>query len=478
MNNKYRYLIKNIGLLTISNFGGRILSFILVPLYTSILTTTEYGTYDFYTTTVSLLVPILSVCINDAVLRFTIDKKCDNPNDVCTVGFRNMLRSILIFGALVLANYFFNLIPTLNEYPIYLFLFFVAERFYGLLNSVARGIDRVNDYAISGLINSAVVLGGNILFLVVFKWGIGGYFIAHILANFVSALYLTIRIRFSKYINLHLENKNTTKEMEAYSKPFILNSIAWWINNVSDRYIIIWLCGTSANGIYSVAYKIPSIINAIEAIVHQAWTLSAVKEFDDENKSFYSETYNLYNFGLIFACSVLIILDQLLARILYAKDFYTAWKYVPFLIISVLFACLGGHIGAIFSAAKDSKVFAQTTGIGAIVNVALNIALVKYIGVIGAAVATMVSYCVVWVLRLIKSRKYIKLELNLKRDAISYIILLVQSVALVAIENFAIKYAIQAICLALISVLYFKEFKIYFNKALELLSKLKGKMSK
>lgn len=98
---KYKYLLKNIGLLTVSNFASKILSFLLVPLYTSILTTKEYGVYDIFNTTVLLLIPIFTIDIVDAVLRFSLDDKVDN-NDVYTIG------NILTFVSTLILGLFFN----------------------------------------------------------------------------------------------------------------------------------------------------------------------------------------------------------------------------------------------------------------------------------------------------------------------------------------------------------------------------------
>ena len=76
----YKYLAKNIGVLALSNFATKLLSFFLVPLYTSILTTEEYGTYDLFATTVYLLVPILTLNIQDATIRFSLDKNYEKKD--------------------------------------------------------------------------------------------------------------------------------------------------------------------------------------------------------------------------------------------------------------------------------------------------------------------------------------------------------------------------------------------------------------
>ena len=74
MAERVKYLFKNMGILTISSFASKILVFLLVPLYTSILSTSEYGTYDLVVSTISLIYPILTMNIYDAVMRYCLDK--------------------------------------------------------------------------------------------------------------------------------------------------------------------------------------------------------------------------------------------------------------------------------------------------------------------------------------------------------------------------------------------------------------------
>lgn len=474
MKSKYKYLFKNVGLLTLSNFGGKILTFLLIPLYTKYLTTSEYGIYDLYVTTVSLLVPILSVCVLDAVLRFSLDKN-SNKCDIFTVGFRNMVKSIVFFSIIILINYVFNIFPQLNEYPIYLLLYFAGERFYIYFSNIAKGLDKVKEYAICGFINCIMTLLLNILFLTVFHLGINGYFIANILAFFIAGLYLMFKVKIWKYLKLHLNNKNQKHIMINYSKHLVFNSISWWINNSLDRYIIIWLLGTSENGIYSVAYKIPTIINVVQAIFNQAWTLSAVKEFDDKKGDFYSNTYKAYNLVLAFACSILIIFDQLIAKLIYSNDFYIAWKYVPFLLISAMFAALNAFLDSIFAANMDSKQVAKATITGAIINAILNIILIHFIGTVGAAIATMVSYFCMWIIKHIKISKVVELGSNMAKVFSTYAILLAQAVIIFAVQNIWLKHIVAILLLAILTLMNIREIKIIANKAK---SVLKRKLSK
>lgn len=466
MKKDYKYLFKNIGLLTISQFGTKLLSFLLVPLYTNILNTAEYGTYDMFNTTVNLLIPIVTFNIADSILVFALDKN-KSKNNVLSIGIKYAFIGTILVTILSFINKCFDIIKIFNDYwyymPVLLFLIVMVS----VLSCFARGIDRVKETAISGVLCSAVMIGLNILFLLYLRWGLYGYFLASILGYLVQVIYLFISCRCWKYISFK-KNKKLEKEMKDYSLPMIANTLGWWINNSSDRYIVIWLCGVAANGIYSVGYKIPQIINMFQNIFNQAWTMSAVKSFDSEDsEEFFSKTYAIYNCGMTIVCAGIIVFTKLLATFLYAKDFYKAWEYVPFLSISIVFGALSGYLGGIFSAVKDSKIFAKSTIVGAVVNIVLNIILVYMIGALGAAIATGISYFIVWVLRLKHANKYIELQIDLKRDIFTYIILIIESVILFIIDNSVWMYLMEIITLIILGVCYKKEINGILDKVIK-----------
>lgn len=431
---KFKYLLKNIGLLAISQFGTKLLIFFLVPLYTNTLSTSEYGIYDLFYSTINLLIPIITLNVADAVLRYSIDYD-GNKSEVLTIGIKYALYGSIGATILVGVNHFVGLFQVIDEYwgffPIMFFITIISTNFIYF----CRGIDQVKKTAISGVICSVVLILSNILFLLVLKIGLIGYFIANILGPFFQSVYLFFSCKLWKFLR-PVNNKYLEKEMRTYSAPLIANNIAWWINNSSDRFIVTLICGVAQNGIYSVAYKIPTILNIFQTIFSQAWTLSAVKDFDKEDKTgFFSKIYNIYNCIMVILCSGIIMIDRFLAKILYAKEFYYAWHYVPFLVISIVFGSLAGFLGGIFSAVKDSKVFAKSTVVGAMINIVLNCVLVYLLGTIGASIATLVSFWTVWSIRYEHVKKYVNLKINLKRDYTSYIILLLQAIILLAVSS-------------------------------------------
>lgn len=453
--NKYKYLLKNLGLLTISNFGTKILSFVLIPLYTSILSTSEYGTYDVYSTTVSLLIPIFTLNIVEAVMRFTLDEKY-NSSEVLSIGIAGVVRAILIFSLINIVNLSFGIIPIFTQYALYFELLYCGSLIYDLLIQFARGVEKVADVAIAGAMNSFVMLSCNVFFLVIVKIGLSGYFLANCLAYFVPAIYLFFKLHIWEHI-VFKKPGITSKEMYSYSRPLVFNTIAWWINNVSDRYIVTWICGVAANGVYSVAYKIPSVLNIFQSIFSQAWTLSAVKEYEGNSGEFYSEIYKAYNCAMVLVCSALVCLDKLIAKVLFASEFYNAWKYAPFLMLSVVFGSLSGLLGGIFSAAKKSDVFAKTTMMGASINTCLNIVLVYKFGPVGAAISTLISYFVVWIARLIEAKKITSVNVPVGIHMISYLIVLIQSCVWVFVANDIRAYCIEIVLFCFVMIIYSKD---------------------
>lgn len=471
---KYKELLKNVGLLTLSNFGSKLLGFFLIPLYTAILSTEEYGNFDFINVTISLLIPLLTVNISEGAWRYLLDKNIsyNKKKQVCAISLKITLFSIVLIIIFSLLNNYLNLVTILKQYCLYFILYYIFSAFYQFAQNVTRGFDKLQNIAISGIINSVLMLTLNILFLVVFDFKLDGYFFANIIANLVSTIYLFYSIKFSKNLDFKVRDTELQKDMINYSKPLMLNSVGWWVNNVSDRYIVTFMCGIAANGIYSVAYKIPSILSIIQSIFNQAWTVTAIKNINEkDSEKFFNNIYTSYNLIMIICCSILIMMSKILAKFLYLNEFYTAWMYMPFLMISLVFGAMSGLLGGLFSAAKDSKIMGRTTIIGAVINIIGNIILISMIGVNGAAISTAFSYFIVWILRIIHSKKYMNFKINLNKDIFVYLLLVIQAIVMLYVLNNIILYLLQMSLLIL-------EIIIYNNEIIKIIKKIKIKLIK
>ena len=405
-NNKYAYLAKNTMLFTISSFGSKILSFLLVPLYTAVLSTEEYGTADLVTTTAGLLIYVFTLNIADAVLRFAIDRK-NNQEEILTYGIQILLKGSCVFVFLLCVAWKLSIIDWPAYCYVFLFLNFFSNAINQIFSNYLRAIDKVFDVAVSGIIVTAVTIISNIVFLIWLKLGLVGYMLASVIGAIISSIYCAVKsgCRVEYFYKAELD-KNVQHEMKKYSIPLIFNGVAWWVNNSIDKYFVTAICGVAINGIYAVSYKIPTIITVFQSIFSQAWNLSAIKEFDKNDKDgFFSKTYVTYQAGLVVLCSGLILLNIPLAHLLFAKDFFRAWEYSSVLLISLVFNALSGFLGSVFTAVKNSKIFAISTVTAAIINLTLNSLMIPTMGAQGAAIATAISFFVIWIIRVICAKK-------------------------------------------------------------------------
>lgn len=466
--NKGKYLLKNIGLLTIGQFATKIITFLFTPLYTSILLTSEFGTYDIYNTTITLLIPLLTLNIFEATLRFSLDGK--NTNQALKIGIKHICIGSMICLGLIVTNLLLGIYPILNEYWYFFITLFVLVSFVELLSSFARGIDKVSVLALSGVIGSSSTIFANVVLLVVFKIGLTGYFLSHVIGYFFQLLYLVLKISPAKRIQGISIDKSYESEMVRYSTPLIWNSLAWWINDISDRYIVTTMCGLSANGIYAAAYKIPSMLNIFQTIFNRAWTLSAVKDYDkDDQSGFFTRTYEIYNTAIVILCSFLIVFDKPVALYLFRKDYYIAWQYAPFLLISIVFGSISGYIGGLFAAVKNTKIYSVSTGVGAIFNIVFNIILIHFMGVIGAAISTCFSNAIIWIIRLATVKKYMKLRIKLSIHVVMYIILVLQAIILLLVKDAFLMYFMLLGCFFLIIAINLNTIKMIIQRLLSLL---------
>ena len=428
MNAKYSELLKNTGILTIANFSSKILVFLLVPLYTSILSTEDYGVTDLIFSTVQLLTPIMTLNIADAVLRFTLENN-NVKKDVLSISIKYTMLSLLPMAVILFFTTYFWGDNLKGIHWGYIAVYYISYAINQCLPTYTKGIDKVKETAISGIISTVATVGSCIVLLLILRTGITGFFISNILGQITPVIYLGIVV----YKNhgswrRNEDDINLEKRMLCYSIPLIMTNIGWWINNTSDRYIITYFYDVSLNGLLSVAYKIPSILSIIAGVFIQAWQISAMKEYEKKgSKEFYEAVFIYLNVFVYFLCFVLIICVKPLAHIAFQKEFYNAWVFVPFLLLSMVFTANAGFFSPIITSSYNTKDVALSTVYGAVVNVILNIVLVKTIGTQGVAVATAISGFVIMGYRYYVLHRLINVRLFTKISVL-WLLLVIQCV--------------------------------------------------
>ena len=251
--------------------------------------------------------------------------------------------------------------------------------------------------------------------------------------------------------------------MLKYSLPSIPNLLSWWVNSLSDRYIIMWICGPSIAGLYTAASKLPAMVNMVTSVFQQAWQYSTAKEVNTEgSSSFFSNVFRVYVYFCCMVCSTLLVLNKVLCYFLLQADFYTAWKYVPLLLLAATFGCVGTYFGTFYNAVKNNKMLMVSTLIGAVFNIICNIILIPIFGGLGAAIATVTSYFIIMLIRMVDVQKFIELEVNYRNMSLQLVLLVISAV--VACMKYRFTIIISLICMVLIFLTEFNTIIVYSKR--------------
>lgn len=411
--NKKKQLAKN----TIIIFFGRVctqlISFFLLPLYTSYLATKEYGTVDLIQTYVTLLVPIITLELEMSIFRFLIDsrKSEKETNKLISNNFFILGISLSIFSILYIIVSSFVTIP----YRWLILVDIIVCVLSGNFLQVARGFGKTLDYAISCILTGLTTVISNIILICFVHMQAEGMIISMALANFICSLYLFIRLKLYSKINFKIVDFKQIKEMYKYSLPLIPNGISWWIVNVSDRSIISIVLGASANGLYAISNKFPTIISSLTGVFNLSWSESAALHINSSDRDeFFSDITNTI-LRLFMALGVgMLACMPFVFPILIDVKYNDAYNYIPFLVLGTVFNVAICLYSQVYLAKKLSKQVASTAIVGAIINILINVIFIKQIGLYAAAISTMISYFVMMVYRHFDLKKYVNIKIEKK----------------------------------------------------------------
>ena len=425
--NKYQTLAANTILMSVGTFGSKLLVFLMVRFYTGYLTPAEYGTADLITQTANLLIPLVSLDITDAVFRFAAERR-GGRTEAFSVGLR-----VITLGSagLLLVIALLQGIPAVRAYGFLLASFVIASCYHALCAHFVRARGNTALFAAQGFFNTALFIGLNVLFLAVFHWGIRGYVLSTTVANLITTGLLVFRARLWRYAGL-APRRGLRRQMLRYCIPLIPTAVFWWIMGVSDRYMVKWFLGSDANGIYAVAYKIPTILTILATVFMDAWQLSAIAESDGDRQAhlrFYGRIWDAFASAVFLCAGGIIALSPLLIRLLAEKAYYSAWQYIPVLTLSMAAAAFSNFMGSVYVVTKQSKASFWTSLVGAGSNIVLNLWLIPQIGLQGAA-ATFLSCLAVFLIRLVNARQLLPVPLSGRKLALGVGILLLQTLFL------------------------------------------------
>lgn len=464
--NRYKKLLSDTAIYGIGTFASKILVFFLTRLYTECLTEAQYGKADLVSNIANLIIPLAAAGICDGIFRFALDKE-RNKQSVFSTGIVILLVSsgvFLILSPIIIAfDYFRN-------YAWVIVFYVLMSNFHSACAQYIRALDKTRLFAVQGIINTALTIFFNVLFLVVLPEsnllnGEYGYVLSIVIADFLVSCFLMIYAKLWRDLKLSYVKKDLAKSMLKYSLPLIPTTIFWWITNVSDRYMVTYFLGEGQNGLYTAAYKIPTLLTLITGIFSEAWQFSAVKEDDPyERAKFYSTVFSCFQAIIFVGGACVIAFSKIGAKMLFAESYYSAWNFIPVLVMASVFSSFVNFLSSVYMVKKRSMKSFATAAIGAFVNIILNFVLIPEsisfgenimkcagLGVQGAAVATFISYITVFIIRSVDTRRLMKFNMHIVRLIINTVLMIAGTVIMVRVKNTLILTVAQAVFVLLVT---------------------------
>lgn len=412
-------LARNTIMLTIGSVLTNLLLFIMIPFFSSWLTIEDYGTFDLILTYISLLLPIINLASGEALFRYSIDYDDLNKKKIfISNGLGIVIINMLLFTIIL------GIILIFKQKIIYIsfYLLLVGQVLNSYFQSFLRGIKKLDIYSFSSTLSVIIISIAVTVYVKYLNLGLNGIILGYATGYLLGNIIIIFISKFWMYFSWKTISIKQMKYLINYSYPLIPNNISWWVMNASDRFIINIFLGSTYNGIFAIAHKIPSVCSSVFGMFNISWQETASDMVNAKDRNLY---YNLiYNKTLsivISLCIGILSLNFFLFNNIFDSKYYMATLYTPILISSILFSSMAQYFGAIMISFKNPKENGLTTLVGAICNIIVHIILVKFIGLYAAAISTLFSNFIVCLLRKNRLRK--EITFKLEKETHLYIII-------------------------------------------------------
>ncbi|MCM1496845.1 MAG: oligosaccharide flippase family protein [Clostridium sp.] len=389
--NREKSLAKNTLIMSVGTILPRLSWLITLPVITAGLTKTEYGIYDLITTLVSLFLPVATLQAQTAAFRFLLD--CGGVQERCNRIITNVLAFVTISSLISLSALYFVLYKLDGIVRILICAYFFCDMLFLTAAQIVRGLSQPKLYAcctaIQPLMNMLLV----VLFVYYGKGGLVGALVSMTLSMMAALVIIFINGKMISRIDRKLLSKRTVRDIISYSWPMIPNSLSLWFLNFSDRLVLLNFIGINANAVYGAANKIPSIYSLANNAFTLAWQENASASCTDEDVSdYYGRTFDRVMRILSGIMALLIAATPVLFVLLIRGDYGEAVRQMPILLLAMFFSSMSSFLGGIYIAHKKTRNVGATTMIAAVLNVAVDLILVRHIGIYAASVSTLLSY--------------------------------------------------------------------------------------
>ena len=408
-------LFKNTGIIAIGQMSTKLITFLLLPLYTALLSTEEYGTVDLLATYSTVLVILAGLQMHLAVFRYLVTNR-ENEEQIKKVCSSVVAISGIAF--LVYAILFLLVKPFLTvPYSWYLLFHVGAAIFLNLVGGISRGLGRNAYYALGNFLASFITIVLNIWFIAVLRLDLRYMLIAYIVGPVIGGSVVLLKCKLWGYLSVKSIDKQSIREILRYALPLVPNELSWSVIHASDRVIVSWVLSVAVNGLIAVAAKLSSIYTTVFYIFSASWSEQVVLHYEDEGgKEYINEMFD--RMVSIFACFAIGIIACMpfVFSLFVGHEFSEAYGLLPLYFLAVFFNVVIGLISPIYLINNETKKVASSTMIAAIINIVVDLALIKVIGMYADPLSSVCGYMTIsfWRLRDVNKR-HCKISMSKKK---------------------------------------------------------------
>ena len=397
----YKKYAKDTVLASISNIMLNLKGFILLPLLTKTLDIEQYGIWSLISATIALILPLALLQLNQSMTRFLAAEEDKNK---ISEGISSIFLTVFLSGtAFSLAIFTFakpiaiNIFGGVNAEPFIkitsaVLLITIADQVVSQYFRAFRQMKRYSFFTTLQTIIEVVLIYFSLYAGLGLSWVLYSLLVARAFTFIVGFLMITSDIRM---IRPHI---SLIKSYLAFSIPLLPFMLCAWIVAMSDRYIIGHFMNIDAVGVYSACYVIGSIG---QIFIYPLWIVlfPATTNLYDNNQISELRAHLQYSlkYFLMFAIPTsfgLLVLSKSLLLAVTTPKFVEGYLIIPIVAVGGVVFSTSTILGNTLMLVKRTKILSLSYTISAIVNIALNMVLVPSIGIIGAAIATLITFIV------------------------------------------------------------------------------------
>lgn len=409
-NSRGKKFLKDFGIYAIGNLGSKLITFLMIPLYTYFVEKpSDYGYFDLCLEFCLLLVPVVTLQLRDGAFRFLLETKdAHMRTKIVTFVYRTMFQSALVTILIAFVLLMF--------YPIrHLWLtvtLLITMSFYEVLAQVTRGLGNNKAFISVGLIASFGIGLFSLIFVAWLKMGIVGIFLANILARLVSIVVVESWMRtFSQFFRIKVDLRSVSHEIIKYSLPLIPVTLCGFLPPVSDRLFLKHFWGFDEAGIYGITVRLCGVIYTLSIIFYQTWQENAIQQYNSPDRdSFFSKIFNGYIYVLSIVLIGYIFVIKICFHWLIAPNYHASLQYLYPMAVTWVIIALSNYFYLPYQCAKDTKSAVPAVIILAISNVTLNYILVPLFGILGVIATGIIGYIIIIFYLWNSTKKYFKLH--------------------------------------------------------------------